>query len=142
MEGGIMTTMISNVYSRRYRQLVREFPLRELRTKKDAQAATDILDQLFRDHYDDEGEAAYVFVLARLLEDYENKYDPTPDTASGLDVLRHLVEENGIIQSELARILGIGQSAVSMLLNGERPITAEHARRLGRRFGVNPGAFL
>jgi antitoxin component HigA of HigAB toxin-antitoxin module len=137
-----MTTTTSNIYSRRYRQLVREFPLRELRTKKDAQTATDILDRLFRNRYDDEGEAAYAFVLARLLEDFENKYDPTPDTASGLDVLRHLVEENGIIQTELAKILDIGQSAVSMLLNGERPITAEHARRLGKRFGINPGAFL
>ncbi len=137
-----MTATISTVYSPRYRQLVRQFPLRELRTKKDARAATEILDRLFREHYDDEGEAAYVFVLARLLQDFENKYDPTPDTASGVDLLRHLVEENKTRQSELAAILGVGQSAVSMLLSGERPITAEHARRLAKLFNINPGVFL
>jgi len=137
-----MTATLSNVYSARYRRLVREFPLRELRTKRDSQAATEILDRLFRERYEDEGEAAYVFVLARLLEDYENKYDPTPDTTSGLDLLRHIVEENKIKQNELAAILDVGQSAVSMLLSGERPMTAEHARRLAKRFGVNPGPFL
>jgi antitoxin component HigA of HigAB toxin-antitoxin module len=137
-----MTTAISDIYSSRYRRLIRDFPLREIRTKKDAEAATGILDRLFRDHYDDKGEAAYVFVLAKLVEDYENKHDPTPDTACGLDILGRLAEENGIRQNELAELLGIGQSAVSMILSGERPLTAEHARRLGRRFGLNPGSFI
>ena len=137
-----MTTAISDVYSSRYRQLIREFPLREIRTKKDAETATEILDRLFSDRYSDKGEAAYVFVLAKLVEDYENKYDPTPDAATGLDILRSLVEENSIKQNELAELLGIGQSAVSMILSGERPLTAEHARRLGKRFGLNPGTFI
>lgn len=137
-----MTTAFSDIYSPRYRQLIRNFPLHEIRTKKDAEAATEILDRLFRDHYDDKGEAAYVFVLAKLVEDYENKHDPTPDTASGLDVLCRLVEENGIKQNELAELLGIGQGAVSMILSGDRPLTAEHARRLGKRFGLSPGTFI
>ena len=137
-----MTTAISDVYSSRYRQLIREFPLREIRTKKDAETATEILDRLFSDRYSNKGEAAYVFVLAKLVEDYENKYDPTPDAATGLDILRSLVEENGIKQNELTQLLGIGQSAVSMILSGERPLTAEHARRLGKRFGLNPGTFI
>jgi plasmid maintenance system antidote protein VapI len=59
-----------------------------------------------------------------------------------LDILGRLAEENGIRQNELAELLGIGQSAVSMILSGERPLTAEHARRLGRRFGLNPGSFI
>ena len=137
-----MTTAISDVYSSRYRQLIREFPLREIRTKKDAETATEILDRLFSDRYSNKGEAAYVFVLAKLVEDYENKHDPTPDAATGLDILRSLVEENSIKQNELAELLGIGQSAVSMILSGERPLTAEHARRLGKRFGLNPGTFI
>jgi len=137
-----MTTIVSEIYSARYRQLIREFPLQEIRTRKDAEAATEILDRLFRDRHSDKGEAAYVFVLATLLEDYENKNDPISDAASGLDVLRHLVEEHNIKQQELAELLGIGQSAVSMILSGERPLTAEHARRLGKRFAINPGGFI
>jgi antitoxin component HigA of HigAB toxin-antitoxin module len=29
-----------------------------------------------------------------------------------------------------------------MILRGERSITAEHARKLGTRFGLDPGAFI
>src|SRR5580692_5071356 len=134
-----MTTIASSVYSERYRQLIRRFPLRQLRTKSDAEAATRILDRLFRDRYDDEGEASYVYVLAGLLEDYEKRCDPTPDTVSGLDMLRSMVEEHGLKQSDLAELLGIGQSAVSMILSGHRPITADHARRLGKKLKIDPG---
>jgi HTH-type transcriptional regulator/antitoxin HigA len=137
-----MTTIASSVYSDRYRQLIRQFPLRQLRTKADAEAATRILDRLFRDRYDDEGEAAYVYVLAGLLEDYEKRYDPTPDTVSGLDVLRSIVQEHGLKQADLAELLHIGQSAVSMILSGDRPITAEHARQLGKKLKIDPGLFL
>lgn len=137
-----MTMVAPAVYSNRYRQLIRLFPLRPLRTKADAQAATRILNRLFRDRYKDEGEAAYVYVLAGLLEDYERRHDPTPDTASGLDMLRYLIEEHSIKQADLVDLLEIGQSAVSMILGGHRPITADHARRLGKRFKIDPGAFL
>jgi HTH-type transcriptional regulator/antitoxin HigA len=132
----------SRIYTMKYRQLVREFPLRELRTKRDAQAATAILDRHFRARYDDSGEEAYITVLARLLEDFENKNDPTPDAASGLDVLKYLVEEHGLTQGELAAVLGTGQSLISMILSGDRPITIEHAKRLGARFRADPAVFL
>jgi HTH-type transcriptional regulator / antitoxin HigA len=137
-----MSIATSKIYTPTYRKLIQQFPLRQIRTKKDADAATAILDKHFRDHYNDEGEEQYIFVLSTLLAEYEDKHDPVPDTATGLDVLRHLVEENGIRQAELSQVLGVGQSAVSMILSGDRPLTAEHARRLGKRFKIDAGVFL
>ncbi len=137
-----MTAAISSIYTPRYKQLMRQFPLRPIRTKKESQTATDILDNLFGIDHTDEGEAAYVYVLACLLEDYENQHESTRSEASGLDVLKHLIEETGVKQAVIAKLLGIRQSAVSMILSGNRPITAEHARRLGEYFSVNPGLFL
>jgi HTH-type transcriptional regulator/antitoxin HigA len=137
-----MTMAISNIYTRKYHQLMREFPLHPLRNKKDAAIATVILDRLFRDRYDDRGEEAYVAILADLLQNYEDKHDPTPDRASGLDVLKYLLEEHGMTQAELGKILGTGQSLVSMILSGDRPITLEHAKCLGSRFHVDPAVFL
>jgi HTH-type transcriptional regulator/antitoxin HigA len=137
-----MTMTSDEIYTPMYRKLIREFPLRAIHTKKDADAATVILDKRFRQEFDDPGEEAYVVALATLLADYEDHYDPTPDMATGLDVLQHLVEENKIKQAELSKLLGVRQSAISMILNGERPITAEHARRLGKRFNLDPGVFL
>jgi HTH-type transcriptional regulator / antitoxin HigA len=137
-----MTMTASDILTTKYQQLLREFPLRKLRTKKEAAAATEILDRLFRERYDDAGEEAYVGVLAGLLQDFEEKHDPTPDSASGLDVLKHLMEEHRMTQNDLAKVLGSGQSLVSMILAGERPITIQHARKLAQHFHIDPLVFL
>jgi HTH-type transcriptional regulator/antitoxin HigA len=133
---------IADIYTPLYHKLMKEFPLHRIRNRKDAVAATVILDKRFRDRFDDPGEEQYVMILADLLADYEEERDPAPDAATGLDVLRLLVDQHDLRQSDLAQILGIGQSAVSMILSGERPLTADHARRLGKRFGINPGTFI
>ena len=129
--------------SERYLELIAAFPLRPLRTSGDAEAATAILDKLFGRQDVDGGEADYVAVLADLLASYEEEHDAVDsDGVSGLDVLRHLVEANDMKQVELAKLLGIGPSAASMILAGTRPITADHARKLGKRFAVDAGLFL
>ena len=129
-------------FTKRYHALMAEFPLYPIRKKAQADAATKILDKLFRERFEDEGEEAYVLILADLLADYEEEQDPFASKATGVDVLRHIAEESGIKQAELAKVLGVGQSAVSQILGGSKPITADHARRLGKHFKLNPGAFL
>jgi HTH-type transcriptional regulator/antitoxin HigA len=126
---------------KRYMDLIRQFPLRPISTKAHAKTATVILDRLFGHDHADAGEADYVRVLARLLADYEaESHSPLP--SSGLDILRHLTEANDMKQTELAALLGVGAAAVSMILAGTRPITADHARTLAARFSVDPGLFL
>jgi len=129
--------------TRRYLELVREFPLRPLRSRSDVNAATAILDRLFGHENVDPGEADYVEALALLVASYEDLRgaDDFADV-SGTQMLRHLMDENGMKQAELALLLGVGPSAVSMILSGDRPITADHARKLARRFKVSPAAFL
>jgi HTH-type transcriptional regulator/antitoxin HigA len=144
------STMKSPAPGKRYMDLIRRFPLRPIRTKVEAKAATTILDRLFGvpasrargvDH-GDVGEADYVRVLAHLLADYEATETAAAKPASGLDVLHHLMDANGMKQMELAAVLGIGAPAVSMILAGTRPLTADHARSLAARFAVDPGLFL
>jgi antitoxin component HigA of HigAB toxin-antitoxin module len=113
------------------------------RSASDAEAATAFLDKLFGGQNVDPGEADYVAVLADLLASYEEEHDAV-DTAEikGVDALRHLIEANEMKQADLAKVLGIGPSAASMILAGTRPITADHARKLGKRFAVDAGLFL
>jgi len=133
---------IADIYTPLYHKLMKEFPLHRIRNRKDADVATAILDKRFRDHFDDPGEEQYVMILADLLADYEEEQDPAPDAATGLDVLRLLVDQHDLRQSDLVQILGVGQSAVSMILSGHRLLTADHARRLGKRFKINAGIFI
>jgi HTH-type transcriptional regulator/antitoxin HigA len=129
--------------SDRYLDLIRQFPLRPIRTKSEANAATKILDRLFGQEDVDPGEADYVAVLTNLLDAYERERDPLYHShASGLEVLRELVKQHGMKQSTLAAKLGISAPAISLILSGDRPITADHARALGKIFSVEPGAFI
>lgn len=78
-------------------------------------------------------------LLTVLIEDFESKhYDLS--AAGPLDVIRHLMEENGLRQKDLTGVFGT-ESIVSEVLSGKRELTKEHIKRLSRRFGVSPAAF-
>lgn len=84
--------------------------------------------------------ASLLDVVGQFVEDYENAHHAIPD-ASPQDVLRFLVDQHGLKQTDLAAEIG-GQSVVSDILNGRRPINVRQAKALGIRFGVSPAAFL
>lgn len=83
--------------------------------------------------------------LARLLIErvtrYEAEHHPIPD-ADGAAMLAFYLDQRGLTQQELAARTGISQGILSRLLNRKRGLTADHARALGRAFGVEPGVFL
>ena len=63
----------------------------------------------------------------------------SPD-AIGVDVLRLLMERDGLRQSDLPEIGS--QGVVSEILRGKRDLTARQIRALGERFGVSPATIL
>lgn len=84
--------------------------------------------------------ASLLDVVGQFVEEYENAHHAIPE-GSPHDVLRFLMDQHGLKQTELAAEIG-GQSVVSDILNGHRPINARQAKALGNRFGVSPAAFL
>jgi plasmid maintenance system antidote protein VapI len=54
----------------------------------------------------------------------------------------YLMEARDLNQADLAKLLKVGASAISMILSGDRPITADHARNLAKYFDISPAAFL
>jgi HTH-type transcriptional regulator/antitoxin HigA len=84
-------------------------------------------------------EEKLVDLLAVLIEDFERKSDPVPD-AEPIEVLRHLMDANGLRQKDLVGIFGT-ESIVSEVLRGKRDFTKEHIKRLSARFGVSPAVF-
>ena len=79
-------------------------------------------------------------LVAQLVEDYDNSRYVIQD-APPQEVLRFLMEQNGLKQIDLAEEIG-GQSVVSDILNGKREINVRQAKLLAARFGVSPAAFL
>jgi HTH-type transcriptional regulator/antitoxin HigA len=85
----------------------------------------------------DEEEAIELMTL--LIDRYESGHFPVP-AAEPADVLRFLLEQNGLSQRDVAPELG-SESTVSLVLSGKRQLNRDHIARLSRRFSVSPAVF-
>lgn len=80
-------------------------------------------------------------LLVRLIEDFEDQAYPMGNIAKPLDILKSLISEHGLKQTDLLDVFG-SQSIVSEVLNGKRGISKNHAKRLGKRFNLPADLFL
>lgn len=85
-----------------------------------------------------EDEAA-IELMTLLVERYESERYPVPQ-AEPADVLRYLLDRNGLSQRDIAPELG-SESTVSLILSGKRQLNRDHIARLSRRFSVSPAVF-
>ncbi len=81
--------------------------------------------------------------LVQLVQAYEAS-NHAIDTAdiSGLESLKHLMVENEMNASDLARLLGVHASMGSKILKGDRSLTVDHLKKLSKRFKVSPELFI
>ncbi len=89
------------------------------------------------------GQAAYLETLVQLVQAYEAAHHAI-DTSdiSGIATLQHLMDENEMSASDLARLLDVHPSMGSKLLKGERALTIQHVKKLAVRFRVNASVFI
>jgi len=80
-------------------------------------------------------------VVGMLVSQYEDENTPGLQSAEPLDVLRFLMEQHNLKQSDLRKEIGT-QGVVSEILSGSREINARQAKALAKRFGVSPAVFL
>jgi HTH-type transcriptional regulator/antitoxin HigA len=78
-------------------------------------------------------------LMTLLVECYEQEHYLVPE-AEPADVLRFLLEQNGLSQRDIAAELG-SESTVSLVLSGKRQLNRDHIARLSRRFNVSPAVF-
>jgi len=125
--------------ARDYGSLLAEKTPELIRSEEQNRLYTEMLEELLRKSEPTPAEKKLAELLAVLIEDFESKHYEL-DAAGPLDVIRHLMEENGLRQKDLADVFGT-ESIVSEVLNGKRQLTREHIQRFSRRFGVSPAAF-
>ena len=78
-------------------------------------------------------------MISLLIDHYETEHYPLPETEPA-DVLRFLLEQNGLSQRDIAAELG-SESTVSLVLSGKRQLNRDHIARLSQRFQVSPAVF-
>jgi HTH-type transcriptional regulator/antitoxin HigA len=79
-------------------------------------------------------------LLERLVDSYDRAHYPIPD-APPHELLRFLMEQRGLKQSDLVPILG-SRAQVSELVSGKRGISKANARKLAEFFRVSADLFI
>jgi len=116
-------------------------PLLTIRNEREYNRAVKHLNDLLDEIGADETHPLYSLLdtLATLVHAYEEEHYPIP-ASSGADVLRYLMEERGLSQSDLPEVGS--QGVVSEILNGKRELNLRQIRVLAGRFGVSPAVFI
>ena len=138
-----MSTATSAKPDRHYLDLVREFPLRPIRNKRELGRAMKIAGHLAT--YDEgsltTGEQDYLDGITVFIEDYQRRHPVDMPRVTPLAMLKHLMEAHDMNISDLGRVIG-SQSNASLILSGKRTISKRVMRLLSRHFGVEPALFL
>ena len=124
-----------------YHRIRRRIPLGPLHTKTEYDRAVAVLDDILDEIGQQETHplADLAETLALSIEAYEDAHIPMP-SASGPAILRNLMEEHDLTQSDLPDIGS--QGVLSEILTGKRDLNVRQISRLAERFGVSPAVFM
>ena len=116
-------------------------PLLSIRNKREYNAAIKRLNELLDEIGDNEKHPLYSLLdtLGTLIHAYEEEHYPIPD-ATGTEVLRFLMDEHGLTQSDMPEVGS--QGVISEILNGKRELNVRQIRSLAQRFGVSSAVFV
>jgi HTH-type transcriptional regulator / antitoxin HigA len=116
-------------------------PLLTIRNEREYNAAVKRMNDLLDEISTNEKHPLYSLLdtLGTLIHAYEEEHFHIP-SSTGTDVLRFLMEEHGLAQSDLLEIGS--QGVVSEILNGKRELNVRQIRALAKRFKVSPAVFV
>jgi len=80
-------------------------------------------------------------LLVTLIEDFEEKAYPMGESVKPADMLRSLMEEHQLKQTDMLDIFG-SQGVVSQVLNGKREVSKAQAKKLAKRFRLPVDVFI
>src|ERR1039457_6344021 len=125
-----------------YTALCRVFLPRPIHDAVDYANVVEVADAMALWHDDfTRDQADYFDLLCSLIEEYDSKNVKWPNT-TGVDVLKHLLGEQGLAAADLSRLLGGSRNLGAMILRGERKLTLNDVRTMGGRFGGSADVFV
>ncbi len=133
--------MKSRAISQALRNPEKYAPLLAIRNEREYEAAVARLNDLVDEVGDHPKDPRYRFIdtLSVLIEAYDEEHHQIPD-ASGVELLKFLMEQHGLSQGDLPEVGS--QGVVSEILRGKRELNVRQIQALARRFHLPAGAFL
>ena len=113
-----------------------------IETKEEFERADTEVGRLLKKGYNNLSveEKRLLALLSRLIEDYEDRTFPIPDSLPHR-TLQFLMKQNDLRQADLVVIIG-SRGRVSEVVNGKRAISKTQAKALGEFFKVSPELFI
>jgi HTH-type transcriptional regulator/antitoxin HigA len=133
-----MTVDVRNLEA--YRDLLATFQPRPIRSEKEAEALSGLIDTLTDLPHLSEGQREFVGLLGQLLYDWESEHED-PIEVSPREIVHSLLEDNRLRQVDLVGPVFPSRSAVSDFLAGRRPLSYERVGKLAEFFHVSPAVF-
>lgn len=126
-----------------YEDLVRMMVPRPIHSEDQAEQVWEII-SMMAGHTDlTSDQEDYLLILTEMYEAWQKENDPMPSESSPLkERLAYLLEQSQTSQTAVAKLLGVSESYVSMVMKGKRGLTPEHIRRLASHFGLSAGYFV
>ena len=103
-------------------------------------AELEALDRIEEERELDAEEREMEALLSHLCTEYEDR-TVEPPASTPLEVLKFLMEQNGLRPIDLVDVFG-SRAVTSQVLGGKREISKAHARRLAQRFHLSVEAFI
>ncbi len=127
--------------SRSYGELLSTKLPHPIHNEDGANRVREEIQSLVRTHPRTDGEEEHLSLLGQLLIAWESgRYQAPP--ISGVDVLRCMLEDNGMKQAELVGPLFASAGIVSEILSGKRQLTLSHIQKLAAFFHTSPAIFV
>lgn len=120
-----------------YKTLLAETAPQPIRTEAENDAAIRMIEEL------EKGGAAekkLADLLTVLVEAFEEEHYPISRKVTPREVLKELMEANGLKQKDMTDVFGT-PSIVSEVLSGKRSLTIQHIKKLSKRFHVSTDLF-
>jgi HTH-type transcriptional regulator/antitoxin HigA len=110
-------------------------------TESEYQALVETLDNIVDEVGNNQNHelAPVMETIGNLIENYESREYKIKE-ASPIDVLKYLMQEHGLKQSDLKEIGS--QGVVSEILTGKRTLNLEQIKKISSRFQVSPLVFI
>jgi HTH-type transcriptional regulator/antitoxin HigA len=128
-----------------YLKLIRQFPLRPIRSDREYKAATTVMERLAVRGEDalDRGERDYLDGLDQFIFTYDQEaLANRPRRGTPRRRLRSLMDDTATTPRDLEKILHCGHSLVSLVLAGKRELSKDNIRALARHFRLSADYFL
>ena len=145
------TPRTSPAYIDEYVALCADLPLVKIESRTELAAAERVIDRLalVGDDRMSRAQSDYLDVLIDLHEEAEGKFfgpelaalEAKVRAITGVELLRHLADANGLSGGDVGRVLGSRQLG-NAILRGDRQISKASAVKLAAHFGLDAGAFL